>query len=184
MPTTIRTRRLTNDYERVLSDLAGSEFVKVKPIAGSPPNHYRVTYLVSGLMSENSGETTKPVTRHEVDIVLPIGYPKQSPRCTMITPIWHPNIGDYICIGDYWSAGVPLVDIIVHIGDMIQYKNYNLRSPVNKTAAAWAERNIRSFPVGNRSLLPGDRPDSSALVVIDIPEADDLGISLGPVRER
>ena len=93
--------------------------------------------------------------------------------------------GDYVCIGDFWSAGVALVDIIAHIGDMIQYKTYNLKSPVNKDAAAWARRNLKSFPVGARTIIPAASEEPSAPIVIEPQSAsNDLDISLGPVRER
>lgn len=179
-----RLRRLKNDYERVAKELAGSEYVSVKAISGDPPTHYQVTYQLNGLAWDAGAGAPQQVGEHVVDISLPPGYPKQAPRCTMRTPIWHPNIGDYVCIGDYWSAGVTLADIIVHIGDMIQYKSYNLRSPVNKAAATWAQRNTRSFPVGVRTIRQQeDEQISAADLQIELPPSD-LDISLGPIRER
>jgi len=167
----------------VLTELSGSQFVSVRPVAGEPPNHYQVTYKVSGLMWNEAESTTIPISEHVVDIYLPLGYPKQAPRCTMRTPIWHPNIGDYVCIGDYWSAGVTLVNIIAHIGDMIQYKNYNLKSPVNKAAALWAQRNLKAFPIGTRDILPPE--NTQAAVAIEVtPVSDSIDVSLGPARER
>lgn len=179
----IRNRRLQRDYEKVLAELSGSEYASVRVVAGDPPNHYQVTYRVSGLMWNDAQANTIPISEHIVDIYMPLGYPKQAPRCTMKTPIWHPNIGDYVCIGDYWSAGVTLVNIIAHIGDMIQYKNYNLKSPVNKAAALWAQRNLKSFPVGTREILPTE--DAKPIVSLDCtPINDGIDISLGRVRER
>ena len=180
---TIRNRRLQRDHEKVLAELCGSEFVSVRVVAGDPPNHYQVTYRVSGLMWNDSDASTIPISQHIVDIYLPLGYPKQAPRCTMKTPIWHPNIGDYVCIGDYWSAGVTLVNIIAHIGDMVQYKNYNLKSPVNKAAALWAQRNLKSFPIGTREILPSE--DAQPFIALDATRMDEgIDISLGAVRER
>ena len=184
----IRTRRLKRDHEKIAAELSTSELVTVKVLEGDPPSKYQVTYRLNGLMwDERSGEA-KPISEHVVEILLPIGYPRQAPRCTMRTPIWHPNIGDYVCIGDFWSAGVALVDIIAHIGDMIQYRSYNLNSPVNKDAAAWARRSKKSFPVGTRTVvLPGDDA-AYAPPAIDLTAprsyAEDLDISLGPVRDR
>jgi len=105
----------------------------------------------------------------------------------MRTPIWHPNIGDYICIADHWAAGETLADIIVHIGDMIQYKIYNTASPVNSAAAEWAARHWRRLPVGNIDLMQPE-PDISLVPVepepvlhieLDAPmEARDLEVRL------
>ena len=183
----IRLRRLTRDYEKVCAELAGSEVVRVEAVAGNPPNSYRVTYRVDGLMWDPDLLDARPIHEHVVDIYLPLGHPKKQPNCTMRTPVWHPNIGDYVCIGDYWSAGVTLVDIIAHIGDMLQYKSYNLRSPVNKPAAAWASTRTKSFPVGAKDVLPpvkeNDAGGTSGAVEV-ARFKDDLDIQLGPVRER
>ncbi|MGC8863007.1 MAG: ubiquitin-conjugating enzyme E2 [Armatimonadota bacterium] len=184
----IRTRRLQKDYEKVIAELSASELVAVKPLAGDPPNHYRVTYHLNGLAWDEESKGVKPVTEHVVEIFLPMGYPRQAPRCIMRTPIWHPNIGDYVCIGDFWSAGVALVDIIAHIGDMIQYRSYNLTSPVNKEAAAWARRNEKSFPVGTRTVVApaGDSSNTDGAVRLSQPRTrpDELEITLGPIRDR
>lgn len=180
----IRARRLARDYEKAIAELGASKFVRVEVVAGDPPNHYRVSYSLNGLVWDESQAAARPIGEHVVDIYLPLGYPKQSPRCTMRTPVWHPNIGDYVCIGDYWSAGVTLVDIIAHIGNMIQYRSYNLRSPVNKAAAQWAQRNTKSFPVGTRDIIP---PASAEVIATPAPlptPPQDVEISLGPVRER
>lgn len=177
----IRTRRLSRDHEKAIDELGSSKYVRVEAVAGNPPHHYRVTYRVNGIAWDEAAMDITRVAEHVVDILLPLGYPKQAPRCTMRTPIWHPNIGDYVCIGDYWSAGVTLVDIVAHIGDMIQYKSFNLRSPVNKAAAVWAQRNTQSFPIGSRSVLPA----SNETAVVEVaPRPDDLEISLGPVRYK
>lgn len=178
----IRMRRLARDYEKVLAELATSEFAKVEVVSGNPPNSYRVTYQVKGLMWDEPSGDAKSIDEHMVDIYLPLGYPKKQPNCTMRTPIWHPNIGDYVCIGDYWSAGVTLVDIIAHIGDMIQYKSYNLSSPVNKPAAAWAATRERSFPIGDRDILPADTGDIVPKTIALLHE--DMTIELGPARQR
>ncbi len=182
----IRMRRLARDYEKVCAELAGSEFVKVEPVSGDPPNSYRVTYYVNGLMWDDLIADARPIREHIVDIYLPFGYPKKQPNCTMRTSVWHPNIGDYVCIGDYWSAGVTLVDIIAHIGDLLQYKSYNLHSPVNKAAAVWAATRIKSFPVGTDSVLPSAQGvEVHEARMTDLTRmSDDLDIMLGPARER
>ena len=177
----IRMRRLARDYEKVVAELGQSEFVKVAVVSGHPPSSYRITYQLNGLMWDDSTGDAKPIGEHVVEIYLPIGYPKKQPNCTMRTPIWHPNIGDYVCIGDYWSAGVTLVDIIAHIGDMIQYRSFNLRSPVNKAAASWAQRHTSSFPIGTRDVVP---PGDETAAVEVAPRPDDVEIALGPVRYK
>ena len=158
--------------------------MSVQNVFGEPPSRYLVTYCVNGIAWDAEQGRPYAVAKHVVDITLPLGYPKQSPRCVMHTPIWHPNIGEYVCIGDFWSAGVTLVNIIAHIGDMIQYRSYNLQSPVSKEAATWAQRNLRSFPLGTKDIIP---PDHGAKPVVITPvntATSDFEISLGPIKSR
>jgi ubiquitin-protein ligase len=74
----------------------------------------------------------------------------------MITPVFHPNIDPQkICIGDHWSAGQSLAQMVVHIGEMICYQRYNLKSPLNAKAAVWAEQNLVSLPLQAGDLSAG-----------------------------
>jgi ubiquitin-protein ligase len=67
-----------------------------------------------------------------------------------------PNIDPQkICIGDHWSAGQSLALMVVRIAEMICYQSYNLKSPLNATAAAWAVQNTPAFPLLNADLSAG-----------------------------
>lgn len=83
------------------------------------------------------------------------------------------------------AAGESLVDIIVQIADMIQYKMYNLKSPLNTEAAEWAKKNQRMFPLGNVNIMqPQAEVDiSNKRPVKCVPGVpmDDLEIVLHPV---
>ena len=72
----------------------------------------------------------------------------------MLTPIFHPNIDPQkICIGDHWSAGQSLMQLIVRIAEMLCYQSYNLKSPLNAQAAAWAEQHLESLPFQKEDLM-------------------------------
>jgi hypothetical protein len=89
--------------------------------------------------------------------------------CKISTPIWHPNFRDgQICIGDIWGAGESLSDIIINIGDMIQYKSWNSYSPLSSEAAQWAMENKYLFPVGDLDLNITDYASSKDEVSIDL----------------
>ncbi len=60
--------------------------------------------------------------------------------------------GSYICIDDYWAAGETLADVIIQIGQMIQYQSYNPKSPLNAVAARWCQQNEHLFPIGDADL--------------------------------
>lgn len=165
---TARLRRILSDWEQVKKDFNGHPYITVVPVGGEPPEKYHVTYFVNGIYLLPGGKV-ETLARHEVEITLHAEYPRYKPLCKIISPIWHPNFRDgQICIGDIWGAGESLSDIIINIGDMIQYKSWNSYSPLSAEAAKWAIENKHLFPVGNLNLY---QPDYSAA-------ADDFEIDL------
>jgi len=123
------------------------------PVGPAPAERYRISYQVPALRRTETNELDR-VDLVVVDIALPSGYPREKPYCTTPTAIFHPNFGNYICIADFWSPSNTLVDVIVQIGDMLQYKLYNTGSPLNALAARWVVDNLDRVPIGNYELLP------------------------------
>jgi ubiquitin-protein ligase len=150
-----RFRRLEADQRSLLASFAGHPHLRVEPVGPPPAQRYRVTYAVWGLHKTVNNELVRQ-GMHVVDITLPGGYPREKPYCTTASPIFHPNFGNYICIADFWSPSQSLVDIVVQIGDMIQFRLYNTGSPLNALAARWAAENVARLPVGDLELLPAD----------------------------
>lgn len=182
-----RIRRLMADYQKIKEEFTGSPVVKVEPIGTSnPPDLYRVTYKVPGIALNQATKGIEIIKEHVAEIHLTASYPRIKPKCVLKTPIWHPNFGAYICIGDHWAAGETLVDVIVQIGDMIQYKSFNPKSPLNAKAAVWSNRNTNLFPIGNINLLSPE-PEVEIEIELDDPvpvpathqSDDDLEITLG-----
>jgi ubiquitin-protein ligase len=150
--TSPRLRRLAADYEAVRAEFSGHPHVRITPLgAQRPPEAYRVVFRVRGLRLQGDAQ---PVVadEHTVDITLPLGYPREQPYCVPLTSVFHPNIKAYYCIGDHWAAGQPLIDTIVKLADMIQYRTYNVKSPLDAVAATWAHDHPELFPVGNVAL--------------------------------
>lgn len=165
---TARMRRLLSDYNQVRKDFAGHKNIIVTPIGEEPPEKYHVTYFVNGIYLLPDGRI-ETLGRHEIEITLHADYPRYKPICKILTPIWHPNFRDgQICIGDIWGAGESLSDIIINIGDMIQYKSWNSYSPLSADAAQWAMENKHLFPVGNFDLYVADYASSREVVDIDL----------------
>ena len=152
-----RMRRLTSDWEQIQKDFAGHKHIIVTPEGTEPPEKYHVTYFVNGIYLLPDGRI-ETLGSHEVEIILHADYPRYKPICKILTPIWHPNFRDgQICIGDIWGAGESLTDIIINIGDMIQYKSWNSSSPLSADAADWALQNKHLFPVGTIDLYIADK---------------------------
>lgn len=182
-----------SDYEAVRAQYSGHPHVQVEPLGPRPPEGYRITFKLRGLVLQ--GDIPVPTDVHECEIRFPLGYPREQPYCVPLTPIFHPNVDGHYCIADYWSAGEPLVDVIAKLGDMIQYRIYNTKSPLNATAAYWAEQHPEVLPVGAVSLGAPDLeiqlgradsprvPDNGVLAAVGSPSeapADDLLISIKP----
>jgi len=163
-----RLRRIASDYEQIKKDFSNHKYIVVEPIGEEPAEKYRVTYYVNGIYLLEDGRI-ETLGKHIVIINLHAEYPRYKPICTIATPIWHPNFRDgQICIGDIWGAGESLSDIIVNIGDMIQYKSWNSFSPLSADAAEWAIENKHLFPVGNLNLWTGEEEDGTVKPDFDI----------------
>ena len=145
-----RQRRVLADWEAIRAEYSGHPAITVEPVGPAPPEEYVVTYRVSGLRRE--GDRPILAEEHEVRIQLPLDYPRQAPYCTPITPVFHPNIAEHVCIGDYWAAGERLVDVIAKVGEMLQYRLFNVNNPLDTVAAEYARENPELFPVGNVEL--------------------------------
>ena len=64
-----------------------------------------------------------------------------------LTPIWHPNIEHlephHVCTNNVqnWFAAKPLAELVLAMGEMVQYKHYHAKwvspFPLDRTAAEW-----------------------------------------------
>lgn len=149
-----RTRRLLSDAEHIRRVFDNCDHIRVAAARGTPPDTYEIEYQIKSLSRDPRG---KPVERriHLVQIQLTSDYPRLSPSCSMLTPIFHPNINEStICVGDHWTAGERLADLVVRIGEMIAYQAYNIRSPLDGEAAMWADLNQTKLPLDTRNMRP------------------------------
>jgi ubiquitin-protein ligase len=154
-----RLRRLQSDYQSVRETFSGHPHVTVQPLGDHrPPETYRITYRLRGLVLNGNHPEYRDV--HTVEVLLPRGYPAEKPYCVPLTPVFHPNVREYFCIADYWAAGQTMVDVVVKVGDMIQWRIYNTKSPLDAVAARWATEQERAhpglFPVGDVDLGVAD----------------------------
>jgi ubiquitin-protein ligase/DNA-directed RNA polymerase subunit RPC12/RpoP len=152
----MRTRRLRADAEVMRTAFANFDAIRVTPLAGNPPEAYRVHYHIASLQPGPDGQPI-PQPSHEIEIQLTSDYPRLSPRCKILTPIFHPNFdATTICVGDHWTAGERLVDLVIRIGEMIAFQAYNIQSPLDGQAAMWADLNREKLPTDSRNLRPAD----------------------------
>jgi ubiquitin-protein ligase/DNA-directed RNA polymerase subunit RPC12/RpoP len=153
----MRIRRLTADAEQMRKVFANYPTIRIVGVEGDPPELYRLEYNVKSL--DRGKKPNQPVPRetHLVEIQLTSEYPRVSPKCRMLTPVFHPNIDPTtICVGDHWAAGERLVDLAVRIGEMLAFQAYNIKSPLDAEAAMWADLNQDKLPTDSRDLRPAE----------------------------
>lgn len=149
----LRTRRLAAEAQQMQNAFAQSSMIHIDPMQGNPPERYRIRYQVRGLEMKAGQASPVPRNEHLVEIECTSEYPRISPICRILTPIFHPNFdATTICVGDHWTAGERLIDLVVRIGEMIAYQAYNIKSPLNGEAAMWADLNQPQLPVDSRDL--------------------------------
>jgi len=149
-----RTRRLMLDEETLQALLQDWPLIQITGKAGIPPEIYRFTYNLRGLYVSGSGEILERDS-HVLEVNLTLGYPRRAPQCRILTPVFHPNFDDsMVCIGDFWAASEGLDQLIIRIGRMISYQEYNTKSPLNGLAAKWAAQNSNLLPIDPRPVAP------------------------------
>jgi len=160
-----RIRRLKLDYDQLQQRFAGWPLIQITGTAGMPPEAYRFVYHLKGLFVAPNGEIQERAVHH-LEVSLSLGYPRRAPQCRMLTPVFHPNFDEAtVCIGDFWAASEGLDDLIIRIGRMIAYQEYNTKSPLNGLAAKWSEQHAHLFPVDARDIAPPlDKPQAATPV--------------------
>jgi ubiquitin-protein ligase len=149
-----RIRRLKLDHDSLFKRFNGWPLIRIAGTAGMPPELYRFQYSIRGLYVAPDGAILER-DEHLLEVNLSLGYPRRAPQCRMLTPVFHPNFDDSsVCIGDFWAASESLDDLIIRIGRMISYQEYNTKSPLNGLAAKWAAQNSQLLPVDARAIAP------------------------------
>lgn len=149
-----RVRRLESDYERISTRFDGWPLIQVELADGQPPDMYRIWYNVKGLFTAADGRILER-EEHVLEIRLGLEYPRRAPQLRLLTPLFHPNFNNTdVCAQDIYAASEGLDDLIIRIGRMISYQEYNTKSPLNGLAARWAAENSHRLPVDGREIGP------------------------------
>ncbi|MFQ6098883.1 MAG: ubiquitin-conjugating enzyme E2 [Armatimonadota bacterium] len=148
-------RRLIADYQKMMALDNQSDLVDIVAY-GNPPQQYVVTYHVTGLVWPFGTPAPQKVNHHQLEVYLHADYPRRPPRLRWLTEIFHPNIlsasqNGGVCIGN-WSPAESLADLVVRIGEMVQYKDYNVDDVLDERAADWARRSGQYLPIDEREI--------------------------------
>ncbi len=124
---------------------------KRDPQYPNPPILYHITFLLKSFIGIDEMEQPIIGEQHEMSIELPQVFPEQSAKTKMRTPIWHPNVkssgpfaGD-ICTNHKGFGSLYFLDeLIVRIGEFLQYKRYLAEDrkpwPEDPAVARWVKK--------------------------------------------
>jgi ubiquitin-protein ligase len=167
----IREKRLENDFKELSQLVSDSgNTLAIISTQGKPPHQYVIEYRCRGI---ERLQGTEPIfrTNHQVEINLGSNYPKDKPAAKFLTPIFHPNVFENqdVCLSTYWTMAETLSELVIRIGKIIQYSQdvLNLKSPANRDAKDWAEKNQRRFPVDTQT-FKGTKKTSPVIVWNDL----------------
>lgn len=166
-----RLRRLRSDL-RAIQQLKAESTILDFELRGNPPEWYLLRFHGLGLWRPEGTESVHVRNVHEVSLGLGASYPRMMPELSWKTPIFHPNISGsgVVCLGGYGTYWVPSVNLdeLCHmLWDMIRYQNFDVNSPYNREAAAWAKtQHDMRLPVDPRPLR-----DRTASKSVDFPAA-------------
>lgn len=171
-----RLRRLRSDL-RAIQQLKAESTILDFELRGNPPEWYLLRFHGQGLWRPEGSESVHVRNVHEVSLGLGASYPRMMPELSWKTPIFHPNISGsgVVCLGGYGTYWVPSVNLdeLCHmLWDMIRYQNFDVNSPYNREAAAWAkgQREMR-LPVDPRPLRDRTASKSNRLSAVPAPIA-------------
>jgi ubiquitin-protein ligase len=148
-----RQERLVLEYRRLVRLTEHSAFIQIDPIevqTDYPPEKYVVTFTCIGIERIDEKKSPKFSEFHQVLISLPSDFPLHEPYLKWLTPIWHPNIQHeeprHVCTNSIqsWWPGKFLSELVICLGEMIQYKNYHadwcFPYPLDREAAEWVTK--------------------------------------------
>jgi ubiquitin-protein ligase len=171
----IRARRLQAEFERVRELHNKGGLIAIEDTRGDPPDRYIVRFTCRGIAAVLNNQPLYS-DLHRVSLALTDTFPVNQPLMEWLTPIFHPNIsanGEAVCIGSWYPAKT-LDELLLMLGEMIQYKNYASYDPLHLEASLWAMAHKDLFPVDRRPLLDlgkslqSERPAGSREAKVDI----------------
>jgi len=158
---TILSEQLEAIFLEIKANFGQHRQIQVVPIAGSPPEQYRITFHLQGLCKTNGGEI-QTCTDHCITLNLPFGFPHFPPNCKPETPVFHPDFDQAaICISEFWESNQSLTALIVHIGRMLCGEIYSTTNAFNEEAAVWYQKHQQKLPLDTVDpTSPGITPQS------------------------
>ena len=159
----VRLRRLQADYEALRRLAHLHPRIQIEGASGNPPERYRLRLQVRSLRER--GDRIEIADEHRLEVTMPSGYPRDAPLFRMLTPVFHPNIAPHaVCIGDDWTAGEPIDQLVQRVGEILAYQSYNTKSPLNGRAAQWVDEHRAELPIDREEFFRDLAADPTPVV--------------------
>jgi hypothetical protein len=140
-----RVRALVADHQDMNELVKWNQHVTFEPNLTHAPTLYKIAFDYPSFRALSEDAHTPVIsTEHRVEITLGAEYPRKAPFVRWTTPIFHPNIrtdDGAVCLGvlmDRYLPGLGLARLVTMLAEMVQYRNFDLSSPLNVRAAEWA----------------------------------------------
>ena len=148
-------QKLIDNHKKVLETIRKYKNIFLINTAGDPPDEYDIEYKVRGYSLTTDGRVIVS-KHHRIKIKIPFGYPHFPPTIKPLSPIFHPEVDDYVVpIANYWEEKKSLPDLVIHIGNMLCGATYNKESAFNQKAVEYYQKHKNELPLD--SLKPVEK---------------------------
>lgn len=148
--------RMENEWRRLQRAFAYHPHVTLIPIAGDPPSSYQVDFRLTTVIVNPRTSQLEYVANASVQVILPPGFPNESPTVRPMTAIFHPNVSyEGLYLENLWHPNETLLGLIRKVGDVLAYRSYDPDYAVNPAAMDWLIANHSILPIdGQANLSP------------------------------
>lgn len=125
--------------------------ITITPIKGDPPEQYELLYRLS-FLQKSDNNTISPAKDPVIILTIPFGFPHFPPSCKPKSSIYHPDFDPAaICLGDFWHPKRSLVELIIHVGKLLNCETFSIENAFNEEAAIWYREHSGDFPLSDLS---------------------------------
>lgn len=138
----VSKKRLENDYIRVLDLIKKANGkITLEQIIGTPPEIYIFSFkcLIVSSLNDNEPIWGDKVT---IKITLPEEYPIRSAIYEVLSPLFHPQVGNSTLCAGWSNSYVGLDELVMGLYQIVAFLNYNITSPMDVRAAQWYMKHL------------------------------------------
>jgi hypothetical protein len=137
---------------------AASDILDLEVLDGPPAQHYLARFKCKGLVRAANGNI-EIAKRFDVGIWLPDNYQEEFDPVRVLfwfgpRNVLHPNIAPPVVCPGHAYPGMPLVELLYQLFEMITWRKVKMdeTDALNRPACIWARNNGHRYPVDNRPL--------------------------------